>query len=402
MATNYYATYKRYNGADWDTFYFTTVASQVAETSTRKWLTDIQQGWLDNYLDPAHFNEINKLAQLDASGLLPSSAIPDNVNYLHLTGGTMAADIDMDNNDIIGIGHLYSKAATDLSFGVGVAEYMALKYHVSAPYVQMSYYLDMSSKKIINLAEPTSGTDAATRQFVEQLVAQGTHVVDAARAASTANVTSLSGPTTIDGVALIADDRVLLKNQTTPSQNGMYIVNAGSWTLLPDASDTGSLAFVLEGTLNSGKQFYCNADSSWVLFFVQDSYYATVARGLELDVSGFGFGVADLGISNAMLAGSISNDKLLTIAQSKITAFASADDGSVAAATSSYSLSNHMANIYAMIKSIKGTVGAHTAQGDTISSLRTSIDEKNRSYIGTANPSTSGYISGDTYLQYSV
>ena len=49
------------------------------------------------------------------------------------------------------------------------------------------------------------------------------------RAASTANVASLSGAQTIDGVALVAGDLVLLKNQTTGSQNGVYVVSAGAW-----------------------------------------------------------------------------------------------------------------------------------------------------------------------------
>ncbi|MGQ4828188.1 hypothetical protein, partial [Enterococcus faecalis] len=49
------------------------------------------------------------------------------------------------------------------------------------------------------------------------------------RAASTANVASLSGPQTIDGYSLIANDYVLLKNQTTHTENGVYQVKAGAW-----------------------------------------------------------------------------------------------------------------------------------------------------------------------------
>lgn len=403
MAANYYATYKRFNGADWDIFYFTTVASQVAETTTRKWLTDTQQSWLNNYLDPATFNAVNKLVQLDASGLIPFSSVPSDLGYLYLTGGTMSGDINMNANDITNIATLYGRPTADMILGLGSTPYLTLKYHATAPYALMSYYLDMNNKKIVNLADPVAGTDAATRQFVEQLVSQGTHVVDAVVAASTTNITTLSGVgSIIDGVTLELNDRVLLKNQTTVSQNGIYLVNSGAWTKLAEASDTGSLAFVLEGTLNSGKQFYCNANNTWVLFFVQDTYFATVTGGLEVDASGFGFGIKASGVTNAMLAGSISNDKLLAIAQTKISAFGAVDTDSVAAAVTSYGVEEHLSNLYSMIKSIKGTANAHTSQSDTIASLKTLTDTKNRTYIGTTNPLNTGYINGDVYLQYAV
>ena len=55
------------------------------------------------------------------------------------------------------------------------------------------------------------------------------------RVATTANLAALSGLLTIDGVVLVAGDRVLVKNQTTPSQNGIYVVAAGAWTRATDA-----------------------------------------------------------------------------------------------------------------------------------------------------------------------
>ncbi|MFA7308420.1 MAG: hypothetical protein WC026_17320, partial [Hyphomicrobium sp.] len=57
------------------------------------------------------------------------------------------------------------------------------------------------------------------------------------KVATTANIT-LSGAQTIDGIALTADasprQRVLVKDQTTPAENGIYDVNSGSWTRSPD------------------------------------------------------------------------------------------------------------------------------------------------------------------------
>ena len=61
------------------------------------------------------------------------------------------------------------------------------------------------------------------------------------RAATTANIT-LSGTQTIDGVAVVAGDRILVKNQTTASQNGIYVVAAGTWTRSTDADSSSELA----------------------------------------------------------------------------------------------------------------------------------------------------------------
>lgn len=75
--------------------------------------------------------------------------------------------------------------------------------------------------------------------------------VTVAKAASTANVTALTGTTTIDGVALVAGDLLLLKNQTTVSQNGVYKIAAGAWTKQGQPSDV----FVSLGTLSAGLRF---------------------------------------------------------------------------------------------------------------------------------------------------
>ena len=91
----------------------------------------------------------------------------------------------------------------------------------------------------------------------------GLDIKDSVRAATTANIT-LSGTQTIDGVALVAGDRVLVKNQTTASANGIYVVATGAWARATDADNTpgsevhgGMFCFVTEGA--------ANADSGWVL-----------------------------------------------------------------------------------------------------------------------------------------
>lgn len=91
----------------------------------------------------------------------------------------------------------------------------------------------------------------------------------AARVATTANIT-LSGLQTIDGIALTTGDRVLVKNQTTGSQNGMYVAASGSWSRSADADTTAKIAsgisvYVREGTAGGGKTFVMDNSSAVTL-----------------------------------------------------------------------------------------------------------------------------------------
>lgn len=78
------------------------------------------------------------------------------------------------------------------------------------------------------------------------------------KAATTANIT-LSAPQTIDGISCVAGDRVLVKNQTTASQNGIYQVNAAAWTRVTSADGSteidSAVVGVDQGTVNGGAFF---------------------------------------------------------------------------------------------------------------------------------------------------
>lgn len=124
----------------------------------------------------------------------------------------------------------------------------------------MSGNLDMGTNFIVNLADPLNAQDGATKAYVDAVL-QGLDIKASVRAATTANIT-LSGPQTIDGVSVIAGDRVLVKNQSAGAENGIYVVAAGAWSRSIDANTSaevtaGMYAFVSEGTTL--------ADSGWVL-----------------------------------------------------------------------------------------------------------------------------------------
>ena len=90
--------------------------------------------------------------------------------------------------------------------------------------------------KATNLADPVASQDAVTLSY---LVARLNGLTPKAPvvAATTTNIT-LSGTQTIDGVAVTAGQRVLVKNQTLPQNNGIYIVAAGAWTRSADMDQT--------------------------------------------------------------------------------------------------------------------------------------------------------------------
>lgn len=118
--------------------------------------------------------------------------------------------------------------------------------------------LDMVGKKVTNVADPTSAQDAATKAYVDGLFG-GLDWKQPVRAATTANIT-LSGAQTIDGVSVIAGDRVLVKDQSTASGNGIYVAAAGAWSRSTDADanaevESGMVVAVQEGTANGDKAY---------------------------------------------------------------------------------------------------------------------------------------------------
>ena len=126
--------------------------------------------------------------------------------------------------------------------------------------VTISGSLDMdsgTSATITGLASPTNDSDAATKGYVDAL-AQGIDAKASVVVATTANIT-LSGTQTIDGIALSVGDRVLVKDQTTQSGNGIYLVAASTWTRTTDANTWDELVaaftFVEKGTTQANNGY---------------------------------------------------------------------------------------------------------------------------------------------------
>jgi hypothetical protein len=131
----------------------------------------------------------------------------------------------------------------------------------------MSGAIAMGANKITGLGTPTADADAASKIYVDGLV-QGLDAKASCVAASTANLT-LSGAQTVDGVSIVAGNRVLVKDQSTASGNGIYVAAAGAWARSTDADTWDELisafVFVESGTANADNGFTCTNNAGGTL-----------------------------------------------------------------------------------------------------------------------------------------
>ena len=160
--------------------------------------------------------------------------------------------------------------------------------------------LSLNSQKITNLATPTADSDAATKGYVDS-VAQGLDPKQSVRTASTANIATLSGLLTVDGITVVAGDRVLVKNQSTASQNGIYVASASTWSRATDMDAwtevPNAFVFVEEGSTQADTGWVCTSNAggtinttaiTWAQFSGAGTYLA--GDGLTLTGNTFAVG----------------------------------------------------------------------------------------------------------------
>lgn len=127
--------------------------------------------------------------------------------------------------------------------------------------------IDMVSTAISNLTDPSSAQQAATKNYVDNIV-RGLDWKQEVIAASTGNVTLSSPGTSLDGITLTANDRVLLKDQTAPAENGIYVWTASGSPLTraldadSGAELSGSTVTVQRGTVNADRIYRVTTDDA--------------------------------------------------------------------------------------------------------------------------------------------
>ena len=154
--------------------------------------------------------------------------------------------------------------------------------------------LSMNSQKITSLADGTANSDAVNLGQVLAYL-NGTDWKASARAVSTSNIT-LSGAQTIDGVSIIAGDRVLVTGQSTGADNGIYLCASGSWTRTTDADGAteitpGMALFIEEGTTYADTQWRLTTNGaitvgSTTLVFSQFGAGSSYSAGTGIDITG--------------------------------------------------------------------------------------------------------------------
>lgn len=155
--------------------------------------------------------------------------------------------------------------------------------------------ISLNSQKITNLATPTTSTDAATKGYVDAAV-NGTDWKQSVRAATTTNIATLSGLLTIDGITLVAGDRVLVKDQSTQSQNGIWVAASGAWARSTDADENaevtaGLSVMVTEGTTQADTQWRLTTNDpitvgTTSLVFSQIGAGTSYTQGTGISISG--------------------------------------------------------------------------------------------------------------------
>ena len=249
--------------------------------------------------------------------------------------------------------------------------------------------IQTTTGQVIN--SPVNSTDIVNL-FTLQAYAAGLYWKAPVQAATTANIT-LSGLQTIDGYTTLANDRVLVKNQSNAANNGIYVASAGVWTRSSDMNTwsevVSAITFVENGTTQTGTGWYSTAQNGGTLGvtainFSSFTLSAPYTAGTGLTLTGTQFSITNTGVT-ASTYGSASSVPVLAInAQGQVT---SATPTSIAIAasqiTSGTIASSLISGSYTGITGV-GTLTAGTWNASTIGVP----------YGGTGATSLTGYVKG--------
>jgi hypothetical protein len=174
--------------------------------------------------------------------------------------------------------------------------------------------------------DPVSALQLATKQYVDS-VAQGLDPKASCVAATTVNIT-LSGTQTVDGVALIAGDRCLVKNQTASADNGIYVVAASAWTRATDmdtwAEVPGAFTFIEQGTTWADTGWVCTSNAGGTIgvtaiTWVQFAGVGTYSAGTGLTLTGTTFSITNTAVTAASYGSATQVGTFTVNAQGQLT-----------------------------------------------------------------------------------
>jgi hypothetical protein len=267
-----------------------TTAKIAADAITNAKIADDaidSEHYTDGSIDTAHIADANvTLAKLAASSVNSSKIVDDSI-----------VNADINSSAAIDATKIHDGTISNTEFGYLNGVTSAIQTQIDTKLTASSNLSDVSSAStartnlglgtiatqnannvaltggsITGLGDPSATSDAATKNYVDQLIA-GLRTRIVAEVATTANVdltADLQNGDTIDGVTLATGDRVLVKDQTTGSQNGLYTVVASGTASRDTEYDTiaelsGQMVVVNQGTANDNKIFLCTTNNTATL-----------------------------------------------------------------------------------------------------------------------------------------
>lgn len=236
----------------------------------------------DGYLAAADWNTFNSKL---------GTALTDS--YIFVGSGTNVAT----GVALSGDGSLATNGALTVTWANGYATYDARYLTLSGG--TLTGYLTLH-------ADPTNALHAATKNYVDNLIT-GISWKNEVEAATTADIT-LSGEQTIDGVTT-SESRILVKDQSDATENGIYLTGAGAWSRVADADSGEEIAkatvYVAGGSTHGGTQWTCTNTSITLgatnITWGQISGSGTYTNGVGLSLAGNVFSVTTNGIVNSLI-----------------------------------------------------------------------------------------------------
>jgi len=240
--------------------------------------------------------DINASAAIDATKIHDGTISNTEFGYLNGVTSAIQTQIDSKLTASSNLSDVSSASTARTNLGLGTIA------------TQDANNVSVSGGSITGLGDPSVSSEAATKNYVDQAVA-GLRTRVIAEAATTANIdltADLQNGDTLDGVTLVTGDRVLVKDQTDATENGLYLVVASGTASRDPQFDTiaelsGQMIVVNQGTANDNKIFLCTTDSDATIGVSNITYTQVTPANVGTVTS---VGIADSGSSEFTVANS--------------------------------------------------------------------------------------------------
>ena len=240
--------------------------------------------------------DINANAAIDATKIHDGTISNTEFGYLNNVSSNIQTQLDAKLVKASNLSDLTSASTARTNLGLGTIA------------TQNANNVSISGGSVTGLGDPAVSSEAATKNYVDQAVA-GLRTRIIAEAATTANIdltADLQNGDTLDGVTLVTGDRVLVKDQTDATANGLYIVVASGTASRDPQFDTiaelsGQMIVVNQGSTNDNKIFLCTTDSDATIGVSNITYTQVTPSNVGTVTS---VAVADSGSSEFTVANS--------------------------------------------------------------------------------------------------